>query len=431
MKGSGFIIITLLLFLLVSCKREESVGPFPVIEILEPTGNLSFGYGDTVMVRASVKHEQSIDYVRIAIVNEASSPVLPVQMFYPADKEISLEAVFVFDNLLTGTGKLSINVRAGSASGLTNEWMDVNYTSASRTFESVLVVSNHQLYEHSVNEILATGGISERFSVSGDYSGSAVSSTHHKFFKAGSVLNAMDAWDLRFNQISWSVPAISSPPLPYFTAIYSDNNEVFCASREALVSGYSAQGINTFRSKQFSNGYFTSLIRYKSWVVAIFEPFNSSINKLVVFNYPGGTVFREIGLTGKVVSINDFGNGGLLLYINDNAQSAGYQYNFDINSLIKLKDFPQGNIRKVSMPEVRDAFLAFADGIYWYRPATASVVKIIHTVNASDLAYEPITGRLFVASDNKVEMFILPDFQAVASYTFNEPVVNIHLLYNK
>jgi hypothetical protein len=431
MKGSGFIIIISFLLFHGSCKREEPAGPLPVIEIIEPYGSLSFGYGDTMIVRANIKHEEPIDYVRVAIVNEESSPVLPVQMFYPDGNVFGLETVFVFDNLLTETGKLSVNVRAGSAKGLSNEWTDVNYTSNPRTFESLLVVTNQHLYDHSVSEILASGQISERFSVSGDYSGSAVSSKYRKFYKAGSVLNAMDAWDLRLNQISWSVPAVSSPPLPYFTAIYSDNNEVFCATRGALVSGYSAQGVNTFRSKQFSNGYFTSLIRYKIWVVAVFEPFNSSINKLVVFNYPGGTVFREIDFAGKVVSMNDFGNGGLLLFVNANAQSAVYNYNFDLNSLVKLKDFPQGSIYKVAMPEVQDAFLAFADGVWWYRPATASVVKIINTGNASDLAYEFLTGRLFVASGNEVEMFISPDFQSVTTYTLSDPVVNFHLLYNK
>jgi hypothetical protein len=431
MKGSGFIFIISFLLLHCSCKREESAGPLPVIEIIEPYGNLSFGYGDTMMVRANISHEEPIDYVRVAIVNEESSPVLPVQMFYPEGNVFKLETVFVFDNLLTETGKLSVNVRAGSAKGLSNEWTDVNYTSTPRTFESLLVVTNHQLYVHSVSEIFVTGQVSERFSVSGDYSGSAVSSKHQKFYKAGSILNAMDAWDLRLNQISWSVPAVSSPPLPYFTAIYSDNKEVFCATRESQVSAYSALGINTFRSKQFSNGYFTSLIRYKSWVVAVFEPFNSSINKLVVFNYPGGTVFREINFTGKVISVNDFGYDGLLLFVNENAQSAVYNYNFDLNALVKLKEFPQGNINKVAMPDVRDAFLAFADGVYWYRPAIASVVKINHTGNASDLAYEPISGRLFVAAGYEVILYISPDFQSVMTYIFNDPLVHIHLLYNK
>lgn len=431
MKSFGFKALASLALMLFSCRTEETAGPVPDIEIVQPFENQLFEFGDTVIVKAIIHHQQAIDYVRVAISDEESSPVLPVQMFYPVEKEYSLEAVFVLDNFLTENGKLSINVRVGSANGLSNEWVGVNYFSVPKTLESILVVTKEQASNYTVSDISAAGQISGRFSFSGDYSGSAVCSRYQQFYKAGSVLNKMDAWDLRLNQIIWSMPAVISPPLPYFTAIYSDNNEVFVSTRDAFVYGYSALGNNTFRSKLYSNGYFTSIIRYKSWLVAVFETFNSPINKLVVFNYPGGTVFREIEFTGKAVSIKDFGNEGLLLFMNDYLQSAVFNYNFDLNSLIKLKDFPQGNISKVAMQDIDDAFLAIADGIFWYRPATAGLVKILTIDNATDLAYEPISGRLLVASDNKVEMFVLPDFQSVANYTFNDSVVNIHLLYNK
>ncbi len=431
MKSFGYTVLASLPLLLLSCRTEETAGPVPAIEIIQPIENQSFEFDDTVIVKVNIHHQQSIDYVRVSISDEESSPVLPVQMFYPVEKEYSLEAVFVLNNFLTESGKLSINVRAGSANGLSNEWVGINYFSVPGTLESVLVVTKEQASGYTVSDVSSTGQVSERFSFTGDYSGSAVCSRHKQFYKAGAVLNKMDAWDLRLNQISWSVPAVVSPPLPYFTAIYSDNNEVFVSTRDAFVYGYSALGTNTFRSKMYSNGYFTSLIRYKTWLVAVFEAFNSTINKLVVFNYPGGTVFREIEFIGKVVSINDLGNDGLLLFMNNPLQSAVYNYNFDLNSLVKLKDFPQGNISKVTMQDIDDAFLVLADGIYWFRPANAGLVKILNVDNATDLAYEPIAGRLVVASDNVVEMFILPDIQAVASYYFNEPVVNIHLLYNK
>lgn len=430
MKSFGFAVLAAFALLLFSCKTEDSAGPVPEIEIVLPFENQSFGFGDTVIVKAIIRHQQAIDYVRVAISDEESSPVLPVQMFYPVENEYSLEAVFVLDNLLTENGKLSINVMAGSANGLSNEWVGINYFSVPKTLESILVVTK-QSSNYTVGDISSTGRISERFSFSGDYSGSAVCSRFQQFYKAGAVLNSMDAWDLRLNQISWSVPAVISPPLPYFTAICSDNKEVFVSTRDAFVYGYSSLGTNTFRSTLYSNGHFTSMIRYKSWLVAVFETFNSPFNKLVLFNYPGGTVFREIEFTGKAVSIKDYGNDGLLLFMNDNLQSAVFNYNFELNSLIKLKDFPQGNISKVAMQDIDNAFLAIADGIFWYRPATAGLVEILAIDHVTDLAWEPISGRLFVASANEVEMYALPDFQSVANYSFIDSVVNIHLLYNK
>ncbi len=431
MKGLIGITLALMLLLLIGCRTEEAVGPVPDIKITEPYENQSFGFGDTVVVKANITNKQALEYVRIAITDSESSPVMPVQMFYPVGQETNIFAMFVLNNLLTETGIFSVNVRTSTANGITNEWKSIYYTAAPKSMESLLVVTKKQVSGYAVKSISSTGQISERFSFSGDYSGSAVCSRHQMFFKAGSVFGNLAAWNLRINEIGWSIPAVTSPPLPYFTAIYSDNNEVFVSTRDAFVSGYSAAGINTFRSRQYNNGYFTYIARQQNWLVAVYEPFNSTYTKLVIFNYPGGSVFREIEFTGKVSSINDFGKDGLLLFVNENSLSAVYNYNFELNALVKLKDFPPGNIRKVSMPEVQDAFLAFSDGIYWYRPSNGSFVKVLSVSNAVDIAYEPISGKLFVASADKIEVFVFPEILPVASYSFDDDIINIHVLYNK
>jgi hypothetical protein len=431
MKALWFIIIVTLNFLLWGCKTEETEGPLPDIQIAKPSNNQYFVYSDTVVVKAQIHHQQTIDYVRVAVVDDQSATVLPVKMFYPVDKEFSLETTFILDNLLLESGHLSINIRAGSANGLSNEWVGINYTGAMKSMKSLLVVTKNPGAGYTVRDIIPGGDESGRFSFNGDYSGSAVCSKYQQFFKTGSVIDNLSTWDLRVNQISWTVQAVPAPPLPYFTTVYSDNNEVFYASREALISGYSTTGINTFRSKLFTNGYFTSIFRYKTWLIAFFDTFNSAVNKLVIFNYPGGTVFREAELTGTIVSMSDSGDDGPILFMNNDQQSAVFKYSFGMNSLIKLKDFPQGIINQVSMPDIQDAYLAFTDGIYWYRPATASLVKILPVDHASDLAYDPITGELFVAYGKVAERYILPDFQPMQSWLLNDSIVNIHLLYNK
>lgn len=431
MKLLWFIIIAFLNILTLGCTTEETEGPLPDIQISKPTESQAFGYSDTVVVKAQILHQQNIDYVRVAITNDESVTMLPVQMFYPGTHDYSLETTLILDNLQIESGHLTINIRAGSANGLSNEWVGIYYSAPEKSLKSLLAVTKNTGSGFTVWDLLSDGTESDRFSFNGDYTGSAVSSKYQQFYKAGSVIDNLSTWDLRVDQISWTVPAVPAPPLPYFTAVYSDNNEIFDATRDALISGYSTSGINTFRSKQFSNGYFTSIFRYKTWVIAFFDTFNSAYNKLVAFNYPGGTVFREAELTGTVVSISESGEDGLLLYVNYEMQSAVLNYNLEANSFAKLKDFPQGNIKRVSMPGVMDAFLSFTDGIYWYRPATASMVKILPIDHATDLAYDPILRKLFVAYGKTVELYHLPDSAPAETWVMNDSIVHIHLLYNK
>lgn len=425
------LLISIMLFAATGCKQERNGVEAPSVTVSEPLAGRTFNFSDTISVKADISHQQSISSIQVAMINEFSTPVLPVQTFYPAANHFSLVTFMVIDDRFLESGSYSIRIKTMVDGEVFNRWVKINYNSEPLNLESLLVLTRSQGSVYRLLNVLPGDIVQERFSFSGDYKGSALISGYRLFFSAGSVMNNLTAWNLENNAVSWSVPSVPDPPLPYFNAIYCDGNEVYVSTRDALVKGYNRSGGNTFRSVQFPNGYFTSLLRHKTWLMAVFEPFNSEFNKLLAFNYPGGTVFRSIPFKGTVAGMTDFGEDGVLLFMNGEAGSAVYQYSFDLNTLINLKDFPQGNILDLTAPDTDNAFIAFADGIYWYRPDIASVVKVLPDQSVADLVFDALSGSLFVASGKTVSRYKVPSFVPEESYTMTDSITDIHLLYNK
>lgn len=421
----------LLLFATGGCRQEKNNLRSPEISITGPFAGQTYSYLDTIFVTAEISHQQSIDYIEVALINEFATPVLPVLTFYPSGNHFSIESSLIIDDQLIESGEYPLRFKTVIDGEVFNKWVKINYNAEPRRFESLLLLTKKQGPLYTLLDALPGNIFQERFSFTGDYTGSAVSSVNHLFFTAGKIMNNLSAWDLERNTVSWSVPSFPAPPLPSFTTIYSDGTEVFVSTRDALVKGYSGSGSNTFRSQSFSNGYFTSLIRHKSWIMAVFEPFNSVFNELVAFNYPGGTVYRRIQFQGKVEGMADFGQDGILLFINEESGAAVYEYSFNLNTLIKLKAFPQGSIHDLIMPDVDNAFIAFDDGIYWYRPDIASIVRILPLNDVSDLAFEALSGTLLIAQAKTVFQYQVPSFILLETYSLPDSLTGIHLLYNK
>ncbi|MFH1121726.1 MAG: hypothetical protein V1775_18040 [Bacteroidota bacterium] len=431
MKSTTELIITCFVIILVCCKQEETHLPLPVITVTAPSGSHSYNYLDTVTIVAEISNQRSIDYVRVAMNNEYSSPVLPVQTFYPAGNHYSLKTFMVFDDPLAESGRYSLNIEAGAGSAVSDKWVNVNYASMPVKLESLIVLTRGTGSVFRVMTVLPDNVVHERFSFSGDHTGSVLNSRNQLLYTAGSIFNGLIAWKLENNSVHWSVPAVPIPPLPYFTAVYGDNSDVYVSTRDALVNGYSASGINTFRSKQYSNGYFSCMLRHESWLIAVFEPFNSQFSEMIIFNHPGGTVFRSLQFKGSAAGLSDYGNQGILLFVNDDTGSKVYNYNFELSNLVKIKDFSQGSILTLTVPDRENAFIAFSDGIHWYRPDIASIVKVLQTEDVADLAFEPLTGILYVASENRIESFLFPAFEPAETYYLTDNIEDLHLHYNK
>lgn len=425
-----FLSLFLVPLLIAQCTRDESSAGVLQVSILRPSANQLYKEADTIRVSAAVSGSQSIDYVRIAVVNDKFVSVLPVQNLQASGSFFEFETEMVVNNISLESGLYYVQVRAFAGAESSTAYASIYISVVEKTLESVLAVCTEPDGTYAVYNLPLDGAAEKKISLAGDYLGASVQSAANVFYTCGNLTGNLQAWRLADNASLWFVAPPFSPPFPLFTGFYADE-EVFVASPEAFITGYNTAGLTIFKSQLYSNGYFTEMKRVDSRLFAVFEPFNGLFNTLMVFNYPGGTLFQRVDFQGDVVRILTHTDEKVLIFINYSNSSAIFEYNVATNSLVKLKDLNFGRISAVSMSGTENAFLVFQDGVYWYRPGNNSLVKYLSFEGEIHITDDFLTNSLYVGKGNQIKIYRLPSSVPSQSFELPESIRDLFLKFNK
>ena len=126
LKHSRYLIISLLIIIITSCKKE--VNSDPQIVIISPTENQQFNVLDTIQVKCIVCDDNGIENIKTVLVNESLIPVLNPVNYYPQteNKNIDLEILYPLDDIHLESGKYFILVRAFDGTHFKNKYVSIN-----------------------------------------------------------------------------------------------------------------------------------------------------------------------------------------------------------------------------------------------------------------------------------------------------------------
>lgn len=424
-------LILLLMSVIAACSNGDDFVTPPEISIRQPYDGRAYGFGDTIHLQAELSHYKTIQYARVSMVSETNVLVLPALNFNVNESSYLLAASIPLGDPQMEDGTYYMQVRAGDGESEIAESVMVQYSALERALVSVLSVSKLSSSAYVVSGFPLDGQPSELFRLQGDYSGSAVSSVNRQLYTAGRITGNLQAWNLAENRADWTVQAIVNPPMEFFYHLWSDENEVFVSDRDGYIRGYTAEGLVSFRSLPFPDGKFTGFVRLRNWLIAVFEPFNGVLSELVVFNYPGGTVFRQFQFQGKAVHLDPYDNEGVLIFVNGDAASAVFHYSVTENTMVKLRTFPFHDISKVTGLSGGNCFIASGNDLWWYRPATGSTVRYLALDEIKAVQYDALSGRVFVAAGNSIKSYRIPDQVSIATVAVQGETADLLLLYNR
>ncbi|GAP42759.1 hypothetical protein TBC1_11898 [Lentimicrobium saccharophilum] len=427
---SGLLIL-LMSSIIVACSNGDDYVTPPEIRIRLPYDGRACGYGDTIHLQAELSHYKAIQYARVSLISANNVLVLPALNFNVNEYNYLLTASIPLNDPQMDDGTYYVQVRAGDGESESAESVKVQYSALERDLVSVLSVSKLASSEYVVSELPLAGQLSELFRLQGDYSGAAVSSANRQLYTAGRINGNLQAWNLAEKRADWTVQAIVNPPLEYFYHLCSDENEVFVSDRDGYIRGYTAEGLVSFKSQAFPNGKFTRFVRLSNWLIAVFEPFNGVLSELVVFNYPGGTVFRQFQFQGKAVHLDPDDDEGVMIFVNSDAASAVFRFSVTENTMVKLRIFPFPDISMVTGPSEGNCFIASGNELWWYRPATGSTVRYLTFDEIHAVQYDALSGRVFVAAGNNIETYRIPDQVSIATVAVQGETADLLLLYNR
>lgn len=428
-----FFSLVAVLLLCFSCSKGDDYITPPSVNISKPFQDQIFGFGDTIFIQASISHFREIESIKISLLNKAFSPVLPVLNYSVNEIDFQVKTYFVLDDINLDDGEYFIQLKVSDKESSWNSWADIRITEVVREFRSVVavvatpdIINAFEVFEAPLN-----GSPSKLYGFSGDHLGSEINSSFDIHFTAGSVFNGLIAWDMNKKTANWNVPAIVNPPQEWFYHLYADEKDVFVSTRDGFIVGYDRFGKVSFRSLQFQNGKFTHFIRHQNVVIAVFEPFNSHLQELVVFNYPGGTVLKKLQISGKVKHLSVYNEGSVLVFMNQTTKPAVFEFTIENSTLVKLKDFAFDNCDIVIGSGKDHYFISSGNEICWYRPETGSATIYTIVQEASCMAFDELNNHLFVASGSTISYHRLPFSQALGNIEMPGRVVGINLRYNR
>ena len=425
------LVLTLLMVVMASCqKKEDDVSP-PIVIVEQPFDKQVFAYGDTIFIRAKFNHSRKIISIKVALVNGTQTPVLPALNFELSDNNHILTTYLVLNDVQMADGKYTLQLKVSDGNSSWNNWVDIQYIEAEKKFISLVAVLKSGIGGFDVLEVPLNSNVSKLFSFTGDHSGSALNQGYNTLYIAGRFINGFSAWDLDQNRMLWNVPAVVIPAQIWIYAMYAEEDEVFISTRDGYIRGYDPLGQVTFRSLKMENGIFTNILKSKEKLLAVFEPYNGTFSELVVFNYPGGTLFRKIEITGEVVYLSNYLRDAVLVFVNQPDRAVVYEYSVTNHTLVELKTFPFNTIQTVAGSGMDHYFLHSGEDIWWYRPAVNSATKYVQTGREALMAFEALNNRLYVGSGHNITAYNLPFNEPVYSLDLPFPLVSFNLRYNK
>jgi len=422
--------LSLVILLGQACKPEAKSVVAPVLTVVSPALTNALSFQDTLFFDIDIAHELKIEYAKITVINNNQVPVLPAIILYPQSNNYHLVTSLVFDDFYLESGVYSACLTLGIGGEVFNFWYPVNYEASPDVFEGILAVVRmpNSIGVYSVAE----NNLAEHvLNVDADYLASTVSSYDKILYCAGNVVAPLRAYHLTDFRELWSAAAASSPPLPLFTSLVSGHKIVFVGQRGANIQGYSNTGQSIFQSVQFTNGYFTCLAEGENVLLSGFDEFNSAFDKLVVFNFPGGTVFRSLQIAGSIKGIEREGQNSYLVFVNHNDNgSAVYRYTLPENNLILLRNLPF-IIKKDLKGSDNLFFLVSPEGLHWYTPASGSVVSLLEETDIVDVTYRVDNQNVYIARSNQFITMNLATQQVIDAQSFQGELLSIHLLYTR
>lgn len=431
-SGLRFILLLwAIITLMASCREKDGNTSIPAVVVYEPFNRQLFVYGDTLFIRASFSHIREITSIKVTLVNGSQTPVLPSLNFDVSNTDYLLQTQLVLDDVHLENGKYTVQLKVSDGNASWNNWVDIQYIEAERKLISLVSVVKSGLSSFDVMEAPVNSNASKLFSFTGDHSGSALNAEYNTLFTAGSFLAGLSAWDLNQKRLLWEVPAVVNSAQAWIYAIYADEKEVFVSTREGYVEGYDPLGQVTFRSLKMENGVFTRILKSKDKLLGVFEPYNGTFSELIVFNYPGGTLFRKMQINGEVVYLSTYSGDAVLVFVNRPDRAVVYEYSVNNHTLVELKTFPFNTIQAAAGSGEDHYFLQSGEDIWWYRPALNSATKYVQASAGAMMAFEVLNHRLYVGSGQNIAAYNLPFSEAVYSLDLPFPLVSFNLRYNK
>ncbi len=419
------------LMTVLSCNKK--VEDIPFVEFKYPYENAIYSVGDTIDIHVSIQSNSAIKTIEFTLVDNNLIPVL-ANHIYPVDGSNKMEAHFAFmlDDYYMEGGSYQILCKVTNEVDMKHKYRSVIVSAVSKVLEDVVAVtrsgSDIRIWSLGPN-LNKTPEL--KYEVRSDYSSSCYLPFHHRLVLVGSVSGDMIMWEYFSGDTMQRIPHSANPPFPFFSGLSVVGDYHALSYYQGAVDLYDYHG-NTISSVPTISGFYPHKVLEVSPNFIIVQKQKNGSNQLISLHLENTAMqYASFNLIGDIVFANKYEENDFMIFYNYQAQGHIEKYIFEDNATTTPISYSGSAFRSITSINANNYLLSAGNQLLWYQYAISSISPIISGKALDHLRYESLSGRVYAAENQSVEMISVPSGQMINSVQISEEILNIHLIYNK
>jgi len=430
-KTIRWVIILLIAAAGIHACKEDPDESWPEVKIISPSSGSAFHVCDTIIVEATFSDDRALENVKIALVGENSIPLTAPVSAVPNSNPYTFRAELIIDDASLTGGAYKLLFQASDGTNTTNKYLTIYLEELPEELLYPVVVTAVGSNQIRIMRTDTNDVFQSLYLYQGDYGGSDVCSAFGQLYFAGKAKADMKAYSLLTNKFLWSVPCEQSMTGHWFEGVQCFYRWVLVSHYDGLIRGYDRNGIQQFTSQPVSNYYPGPAIMISPYIVVSMKEYNSPLYQIAVFHTAGGKLIDVQPVSFIPAAFEPAGAKKVFIFGNLDGDGVIALYDLVTSNLSVLKTIRDHNINDVDIMSDNVFYFAAGDEIYCYTYQNNSVIPFAGGYENARISCEKLSGQVYAASGNSLYVLNPPDGSVEKTYSFNDPVLNVHLVYNK
>jgi len=258
-----------------------------------------------------------------------------------------------------------------------------------------------------------------------------VNSKHQQLYFLGANKINFDCYDLTFDELLWSETQFMQIPFHDKGSLFFKAEEIYVSYNQGFIRGYDQNGGIFFATEYTQETEPAALFKQDDLIIADLKEKSGHKRYITTYYAASGMLKYQFESNFEVVEFLELDQN--MVYVIANEEDGSNIYTFDLaaNQLVLLHPFYYGEILSAVSVDKKNIAIGSAQGAYWYRYETNSLIYINESMRADVLEYEDIGNFILIADDKVFGLFTFPEGVPMGDYEMEEEILNVHLLYNK
>jgi hypothetical protein len=425
----SLVIITLALF--PGCKKDQSDGSPPRIEITNPYDSQSYTAGDTIYADFSVSDNSAVSSISFGLVDANMAVALNAVQVTPAGNNGTYHLVYPIYDLHLASAVYYVKVTASDGYNSISRYQKINLSAIPKVRKGYYYVTRPLANLVKIWALDTNLVSSAYYSLNGDLVSTGLSSYTQDLFTCGMYTGNMSAVSLLNPALKWSIPVVNNS-IPYFEGVYNSGVNTYVSFYSGQIKGYDQNGSQRFNAAATNNYFPMHIFRHGGYIAAEAKDVSSSAKKIILFYVSSGQGYQECVMTQDVAAFFTYDTDNIFVMGNNGNQGVVQLYQVSTNGFWSPITLAPGKLLSAVQVDANTYLIAHSNGtIYKYTYSNSSIVPFITGVVAAHMSYDDVNQEVLVSEAGQLKLYNYANAGLINSTTASDSVCGLHVLFNR